>query len=222
MTEELNTRIDLHNHTILSDGDLDLFSRCRMKKGLLDTICITDHFPDFPNAYTEAKKMSKEYEKLDDRQDLPNLIIGIEYCFANMVEILIFGEDFINDVRENIPRTYQQMEAITKNHQKWGMVICHPLRYDELDNPVLLSMVDGVEITLRGSYLKSLEDRFSKIKDKYSLNLFSNSDYHTGDDPENEAYTIIDGYNISNEDELIDALKTDIKTKNFFMDVVSF
>ncbi len=222
MSKMLKTKIDLHNHTLLSDGSIDLFTRCRMKKGFIDTLCITDHYPDFPNAYPEAKKMEKEYNLMNDSKDLPNLIIGMEYCFANVVEVLVFGEDFINEIRENTPETYEDMSSITKNHKQYGMVICHPLRYDELDNHLLLSMVDGIEITLRGSYLKSLEGRFHKLKKEYNLNLFSNSDYHVGDDPENEAYTIIKGESINNEDELIDSLKKDLVTEHVYNDVFTY
>lgn len=222
MLKEMKTRIDLHNHTLLSDGTLNLFDRCHMKKNIIDTICITDHFPDFPDAYAEAKRMEKEYNKLNKGNDLPNLIIGMEYCFSNVVEVLVFGNDFINEIRKNIPRTYEDMRAITNNHKRYGMVICHPLRCDELDNHLLLSMVDGIEITLRGSYLKNLEKRFYKLKKKYNLNLFSNSDYHVGNDPENEAHSIIKGESITDENELIDALKKDLVIEHVYSDIFTY
>lgn len=209
------TRIDLHNHTILSDGKLELYELCNLKKDILDTICITDHFPTFPEAYFIAKEFEKSYNQ-EKNEIFPNLIIGIEYCLGNFVEVLIFGDECINEVIKYSPFNYVELSKILKNNYS-SVIICHPVRDDELKNDLLLSITDGIEITLRGAYLKDIGQDFKILKNNYNLNLLSNSDFHSVDTSVRDTYNIIEDSLIVNENDLISSLKkTNLDITNVF------
>ncbi len=207
---EGQTLIDLHNHTILSDGSYELLELCKIKKDIVDTICITDHFPSYKNAYpigkNEADKYTLRKMKYPEKyKGLPNVIVGMEFMFNNIVEVLIFGKKCINEVIKFIPKNYKALKSIVKDNE-CAVVICHPIRNDELYNDTLLSIADGIEITIRGDFLKGIEKDLYKVKNKYNLHFFSNSDFHDHISSDVNTYNIIER-KITNEKELISAVK---------------
>ncbi len=208
----MNTRIDFHNHSNLSDGKYSITKICNIKKDILDTVCITDHYPLFIDAFIEGKKQEIIYNQ-NKTSDMPNLIIGMEFSFINGVEILIFGSSCIREVIKYVPKTYKEMSPILKYNFS-ASIICHPIRNDELENEFLLSMVDGIEITASGFYLKKFENRLKEIKEKFSLNLVSNSDFHSSLTNADFVHNIVKDYNITKEDELINTLKNKPQIEN--------
>lgn len=205
------TSIDLHNHTTLSDGSFGLLELCKIKKDKLDTICITDHFPSFANAYPIGKNEADKYQlrrmKFPEKyKGLPNVIVGMEFMFKNIVEVLIFGRKCIDDVIKYIPRNYMALKSIVKDNE-CAIVICHPVRRDELYNDTLLSMADGIEVTIRGDFLNGVKKELYKVKKEYNLHFFSNSDFHDHRSSDINTYNIIDDKIITNEKELISAIK---------------
>lgn len=197
------TKIDFHNHTTNSDGDYDPFDLCEMKTGIVDTLCITDHYPFSRNSYTHNKEFESRYYDLK-KPDMPDLIIGMEYYFKNSVECLLFGDSFIRDVIKHDPKDYREMNSILKDHEA-VIFICHPVRGDELYNDLLLSMSDGIEISIGGTYLSEYENRFKEISKQYDLYLLSNSDFHVSSNI-TDTYNIINA-SIKTEYDLISVIK---------------
>ncbi|MCP4131038.1 MAG: hypothetical protein GY754_08670, partial [bacterium] len=88
-----HTKIDFHNHSTYSDGDHEIEKICELKY-FLDVLCITNHFPDYPESFYRSKEFQTKYYK-NKSENLPELIVGMEYRLENNNELLIFGEKAI-------------------------------------------------------------------------------------------------------------------------------
>jgi predicted metal-dependent phosphoesterase TrpH len=211
----MSTRLDLHNHTTCSDGELDVAGLCALKKGHVDIVCVTDHFPSFQFSFDASSKAVREYNRARE-EEMPLCIAGMEYMLASGVEVLLFGSEGITSVMEKNPANAEELGEALAGHGA-ASIICHPVRPDARQDRALLSHADGIEISFMGVYLEEHEAELRHAAKEYRLNLFANADFHSTHFSR-MTYSIIHGVTIAGEDDLVRCLKRPLDVEWVFGD----
>jgi predicted metal-dependent phosphoesterase TrpH len=173
-----NYKINLHAHTIFSDGANTPLAMAMEAKRLGHTaLVLSDHYygaGDWHNLnkekYRLLKKATKEATKITG---LP-VIIGIELCF-HQEEILVFGSSLIRTIIEHRdadrPLSVALLEAWKQEHYS-AFVLCHP--GDPENWQSLRPLLDGFERYNSG------QDQFNDrpCKALFGLPQWCNSDAH--------------------------------------------
>jgi len=143
-------KINLHAHTIFSDGDNTPLGMALKAKELgFSALVITDHFyPTHPREWCstniERRKLSSKACDEAERMCLPT-ISGIELAFGNE-EMLVFGTEMIQAILRHCDRGNELSIGLLK---KWrsryysAFILCHPQNRDNWID--LLPILDGYE-----------------------------------------------------------------------------
>ena len=205
----MSYKINLHAHTIFSDGANTPYTMALKAKELgFTALVITDHYygPEYPEFMCESsmrllKKACREAKKI-----LP-VIVGMEVVFMGE-EVLVFGGGAINDILATGKPSMDKMVQLKKDHN-CAVILCHPGEDFELTVPV----IDGYERINRGMDMFGSGRRgLGGLTDKVS---WCNSDAHMADSLE-ICYNIVDT-KIVNESDLIRYIKKG-KQPEFFIE----
>lgn len=202
----MDYRIDLHNHSSFSDGVLSIKELYDFKKNHLDILCITDHYPDFKDAYQNGIALLDKLVFKDSMQ----LYLGMEYLFDYGSELLVFGSDLINAFIKYKPFSSKDISEIKKDHFG-ALIICHPNH--EYKDETLLNCVEGIEMTHRGSLILYEYEKIKKAANDFKLHLIASSDFHREAIFESKSFdpcfthSIIENVQINCEKDLILALQ---------------
>lgn len=188
-------KIDLHIHTIESDGELTPTEILEYaNKNNLKYFSITDH------------NSIKAYE-IEEIKNHPNIILGVEFdCFykGNLIHILGYGIDVNNEelktilaknkqeTNHNIYRIFHlrnAKEVIKKIHKAGGLaILAHPCCYPTLSLDSLIKSlkndgIDGIEAFYKYGRLRKYvkfhsEKTVKQIAEKYDLIKTGGTDKH--------------------------------------------
>lgn len=196
-------KINIHSHTIFSDGLNSPYVMALKAKELgFTALVITDHFYglDYPEFMSASKyKLLKKF--CDEAKKILPVIIGIEVPFMGQ-EVLIFGGSAVRLILANGPLNMDEMLTL-KRENYCAIVLCHP----STDFNFAVPAVDAYERINGGSDLFSLKngviDRdLEGLEGKQS---WCNSDAHTVDRLD-VCYNIVDS-KIETEQDLIKYIK---------------
>lgn len=150
-----------------------------------------------------------EYEKINNRENLPNLIVGMEYKLETWHEVLIFGKEAIEQILKYDEVNSKTLKAILKDHPSCA-IICHPFYEDVFDDNDLFEAASGIEITSRGNLLESRKEIILGKAEEYHLKIIASSDFHAPGNS-SDSYTLIEADKICNETDLIQAFQNNLK-----------
>ncbi|MEM4268395.1 MAG: hypothetical protein QXK37_06225 [Candidatus Woesearchaeota archaeon] len=228
-------RIDLHYHTIESDGQdtiKDSYDKI-LEYEIVPALVVTNHLNSKYRASYQKTRDNAEKIRLQENKPI---IIGLELALKPEVldtEILVFGTSLC----EEIDRQYEKINSCgyrmlvdLKNEFKGAYIQCHPKTTGEIDIRLAMAL-NGVEITVGSflhphynSILKWLKD-LSRPEINYRIWPYANSDGHAIlPDPllslKDSGGFLGQSYNyfeqdIRSERELIDAITTSPPVRRF-------
>lgn len=151
------------------------------------------------NAFLEAKA---EGDKLDF-----DVIFGIEHAYGGGQEVLCYGIDLhFLLANPDIP-TLSLEEFSARVHEYGGILIqAHPYRYGGWEVPVRLELIDGIEVYNAGNDPAKNRMALQKAQEKPCI-LTSGADTHAAGEDRVGSSGIALPYRITNEKELVEALK---------------
>lgn len=199
----MDYRINLHSHTIFSDGANTPLAMALEAKRLDHTaLVITDHYFGECGSRTLDIPMMKQVKKAckEARQVLP-VILGIELNFAG-VEMLTFGTALINNIMNHRDKGREltvDILAKWKRIHGGAFILCHP--GDDSNWPQIRPLLDGFEEYNSGQ--DWFKHRGYGVLD--GLPHWCNSDAHQGADMD-RAWNIV-GSKITDEAGLIKYIK---------------
>mgnify|MGYP000966954097 CR=1 FL=1 len=196
-------KIDLHNHTDLSDGLLSPEALVLRKIELgMDLIAITDHFEDIKNIalYFDAiDEISTKYK------DKIIVIAGVEIEIIGQ-HVVVFGKDYINELHETGKKRFNEFPKRSNN---CSFILAHP-KLDDLSE-TLIKRVNAIEITSLGRIIEDFT-LINSLAESHGLLKLAASDFHSID-AGNDSYTEFEEVSIKSEKDLIDFLLKGWKNK---------
>lgn len=189
---EFKQKLDLHNHTKYSDGELSAAELIvkKIEQGI-HVIGITDHFEDIDNLeeyFSGIHHLAQQYKSS------AKVIPGIELELDRQ-HVVIYGEEFI----KKYCRTGQPDFSRVSAGYPYCLIIAHPIMSDLSDD--LLKAAHGIEITFSGC-LHPEYSTIDMISDQYHLFKIASSDTHRAGNAFGTC-TEICGVNILSEEHVI-------------------
>lgn len=197
--KSMKYKINIHAHTIFSDGQNSPFTMALKAKELgFTALVITDHFygHDYPE-YMSIHKLDTLKKACKEAVAILPVIIGLEVPFMGQ-EVLVFGGGAVKAILRNGKPTMDEMLQL-KQETGCAVILCHPSEDFELAAPA----VDGFEHFNAGNDFFPVGERsFGPIEGKQR---WCNSDAHRVADL-GSAYNIVDS-KITSEPDLIRYIK---------------
>ena len=204
-------KINIHSHTIFSDGMNSPYVMALKAKELgFTALVITDHFYglDMPNFMTLEKYKLLKKAAYEAKSILP-IIIGIEIPFMGQ-EVLIFGGAAVQNILEFGKPSMEKL-LFLKKETGCGVVLCHPSSNFHFAVPA----VDAYERVNGGSdFFREMNGVKRDLDGLEGKQAWCNSDAHTSDRLE-ICYNIVDS-KITTEQDLIKYIKKQ-KQPEFFI-----
>lgn len=200
-------KIDLHNHTRYSDGELSAEELIRKKiDSGINVIGITDHIENIGSIndyFNEIHELAGKYSAS------AKIIAGTEIEFERQ-HIVVFGEEFIKNKLSGRDYTFPD----NSGNDKYCVIVAHPIVVDLTDK--LLKIAHGIEITFSGA-LHPEYSTIDMIAGQYNLFKIASSDTHKVEKTFDTCFEV-DGVNIFSEEHVI-RLFTDKKSINKILNV---
>ena len=196
----MNYKINIHTHTIFSDGRNSPYVMALKAKELgFTALVITDHFygRDLPNFMSLEKLKLLKKAAQETRKILPT-IIGLEVPFMGQ-EVLVFGGAAIKKILTYGKPNMSSM-LLLKKETGCAVVLCHPGEEFHFAVPAVdaYERVNKTDRFTKGDYRRSLGD----LKGKQA---WCNSDAHRVEELD-ICYNIVDT-KIDTESKLINYIK---------------
>ncbi len=192
-------KINIHSHTIFSDGfNTPITMAYKAKELGFTALVVTDHFYGKVSPEFMSKNNLRLLRKACDeaRKILP-VIIGMEVPFMEQ-EILVFGGAAIKWIIENDLPTKDDIIRL-KKETGCAIILCHPGK----DFEDLIDVIDGFEMYNSGfNYFKNRTAELDSLKGKQR---WCNSDAHKSEWLD-IGYNIVDS-KIKTEHDLIKYIK---------------
>jgi hypothetical protein len=190
-------KIDLHNHTTFSDGELNLDELIQAKiQAGINLIAVTDHFDfltDIENYLSSIKIAAGEYKN--------EIIVipGIEIDILHQ-HVVVIGEGKIRSIFKN---NGKKLDYIPSDNGNCVFIIAHPNM--EIITEDLLKKAHAVEITFLGCFHPQYTQIYNASL-KHNLLPLASSDTHSLSSVFN-THTDICSLRVRNEIELVDFIR---------------
>lgn len=194
-------KINIHSHTIFSDGFNSPYVMALKAKELgFTALVITDHFygRDLPDFMT-LEKLKLLKKACNEVKKIIPVILGLEVPFMGQ-EVLVFGGSAVQNILEHGKPNMEQMLNI-KKETGCAVILCHPGH----DFHFAIPAIDGYERINGGSDLFICGDKKRSLEGLVEKPAWCNSDAHTSEKLE-LSYNIVDS-KIETEHDLIKYIK---------------